>query len=51
VIKVHNLRHIVMLESSPSHFLALKVKIRPAIDYWDPKTLARWLGENGFPEC
>ena len=29
----------------------MKKKIRPAIDDWDSKTLSKWMGEVGFPEC
>lgn len=40
-----------MLESSFSHFLAVKKVFRKPLIEWDPPTLAAWMGRNGFENC
>lgn len=51
VIKKTNMHSMVQLESSISHFLALKKKIRPSIVEWDSKTVSIWMGRIGFDQC
>lgn len=50
-IKLTNLKSIVQLDASLSHFIALKKSFRKPLREWDPATLAAWMGRNGFEQC
>ena len=42
-IRDTNMKNMVQLESSLSHFLALKKKVRPGINKWDSKMVQVWI--------